>query len=302
MTPLRTHLHHGPATRLGRRSLLRGALLGTGLAVGLAGGAVYANRVEPAWLDIRALHLTLPHLAPALHGYRVAHLSDLHLGDWLTRDRLAAIVRLVNQQQPDLIAITGDFVTRQPERVASDLVATLRLLRATDGVVAVLGNHDHWSDPNLMRQVLRESGIVELANDVWTAQRGEAQLHICGVDDVWVGQARLDRVLARLPAAGAALLLAHEPDFADISAASGRFDLQLSGHSHGGQVVLPFVGPLVLPPLARRYPLGRYQVGGMIQYTNRGVGMVAPLARTRFHVRFNCRPEITMLTLAAPGL
>jgi uncharacterized protein len=89
-------------------------------------------------------------------------------------------------------------------------------------------------------------------------------------------------------------LLAHEPDYADISAATGRFDLQISGHSHGGQVIIPFIGPLVVPAYGEKYPLGQYQVGNMIQYTNRGVGTINPA------VRFNCRPEITIFTLRAP--
>ncbi len=85
--------------------------------------------------------------------------------------------------------------------------------------------------------------------------------------------------------------MAHEPDYADTSAATGRFDLQLSGHSHGGQVIIPFLEPVVLPDYARQYPVGRYQVGAMVQYTNRGLGMISP------HVRFNCRPEIALFTL-----
>jgi predicted MPP superfamily phosphohydrolase len=100
-------------------------------------------------------------------------------------------------------------------------------------------------------------------------------------------------VIDQLPADGAALLLAHEPDFADTSAATGRFDLQLSGHSHGGQVRVPLVGAPRLPPLGRKYPIGVYQVGSMLQYTSRGVGMIPP------RVRFCCRPEIALLTLAA---
>jgi len=98
-------------------------------------------------------------------------------------------------------------------------------------------------------------------------------------------------VLALLPDEGCAILLAHEPDYADISAPTGRFDLQLSGHSHGGQVILPFIGPPILPSYSHKYPVGQYQVGSMIQYTNRGLGTVAPM------VRFNCRPEITVFTL-----
>ena len=142
-----------------------------------------------------------------------------------------------------------------------------------------------------MRQILRESSIIEVGNAVHTLQRSDATLHIAGVDDHWERKDRLDLVLDILPQEGAAILLAHEPDFADISAATGRFDLQLSGHSHGGQVIIPFLGPPMLPWFARKYPIGLYKVGDMFQYTNRGVGMIPPT------VRFNCRPEITVLTL-----
>jgi predicted MPP superfamily phosphohydrolase len=189
------------------------------------------------------------------------------------------------------VAITGDFVTRRPEASATDLAQALAGLRARDGVVAVLGNHDYWGNPGIVREALRAAGVRELPNTVYTLERAGATLHIAGVDDVLARRARLDDVLAQLPREGAAILLAHEPDFADRAAATGRFDLQLSGHTHGGQVALPLLGPPLLPPLGRRYPSGRYQVGGMVQYTNRGIGMVRPF------VRFNCRPELTIHTL-----
>jgi len=118
-----------------------------------------------------------------------------------------------------------------------------------------------------------------------------AHLHVAGVNDYTERQDRLDHVLAHLPPAGAAILLTHEPDYADISSRSGRFDLQLSGHSHGGQVCPPLLGPLVLPRYGKRYPRGFYNVGGMALYTNRGLGMLWP------HVRINSRPEITIFTL-----
>jgi predicted MPP superfamily phosphohydrolase len=106
-----------------------------------------------------------------------------------------------------------------------------------------------------------------------------------------MGNVQLNSVIEALPSDGAAILLAHEPDFADESARSGRFDLQVSGHSHGGQVAIPFFGPPVLPYLGRKYPAGLYKVGNMFQYTNRGVGMA------RLPFRFNCPPEITIFTL-----
>jgi predicted MPP superfamily phosphohydrolase len=253
----------------------------------------YAKRIEPGWIEVSNVGLALPRLPVGFEGYRIAQISDIHMGDWMDRDKLAEVVGMANSLKPDLIALTGDFVTHSADRSAQDLVEMLGALAAADGVAGVLGNHDHWSDPAVVRQVLKESGIINVSNGVHTLQRGRGLLHIAGVDDVWKQQDRLDVVLERLPAEGGAILLAHEPDFADTSATTGRFDLQISGHSHGGQVVLPFAGPLRLPFLGRKYPLGLYRVGSMLQYTNRGVGMVTP------HVRFNCRPEITLFTLRA---
>jgi uncharacterized protein len=278
-------------THISRRRLLRHGITWGSLAA-LAGTA-YTTLVEPTWIDVSHVSLALPRLTAEFCGYRIAQLSDIHLGDWMNSERLADVVRLANAQSPNLITITGDFVTRQAERQADDLVRELSQLKGHDAVVAVLGNHDYWSDPQVVRQALTASGIRELANIVHTVRRGNATLHIAGVDDIWEGHDRLDLVLNTLPADGAAILLAHEPDFADESAATGRIDLQLSGHSHGGQIVAPFVGPLHVPRFARKYPSGRYQIGGMVQYTNRGVGMISP------YVRLNCRPEITIFHLHA---
>jgi len=173
------------------------------------------------------------------------------------------------------------------------LAETLGALTPRDATVAVLGNHDHWVDSVWVREVLRDGGIGDVGNGIYPVERGGWTLHVSGVDDVMENRDRLDTVLDRLPEAGSAILLAHEPDFANVSAASGRFDLQISGHSHGGQVRLPFAGAPVLPPLGREYPAGLYEVGGMLQYTNRGLGTIAP------NVRLNCRPEITVFDLGA---
>ena len=142
-----------------------------------------------------------------------------------------------------------------------------------------------------MRAALARCSVIEIGNNVYSIERGGEQLHIAGVDDIWYDHDNLDEVLAKLPETGAVILLAHEPDFADESAKTGRFGLQLSGHSHGGQIVLPVVGPPILPRLGKKYPSGLYKVGDMWQYTNRGVGMLEPA------VRINCRPEITVFTL-----
>jgi predicted MPP superfamily phosphohydrolase len=284
-------MHH---RKLSRRGFLKltGSLVLRAAAVS-AGGLGYVGLVEPNWVDVNPVRIALPRLPLRFDGYKIAQISDIHMGDWLDRDKLLEIVGLINGEQPDLVTITGDFVTRRPELSANDLTYGLSKLVARDGVVGVLGNHDYSPTSGVIREVMREGHIINVSNGIHTVERGPHLLHIAGVDDVWRQQADIEMVLGKLHAEGAALLLAHEPDFADTSAATGRFDMQISGHSHGGQVSIPFVGPIRLPPFGTKYPVGLYRVGGMLQYTNRGVGMVRP------HVRFNCRPEITLFTLQA---
>lgn len=277
-----------------RRFLKLGLVLAANTAVG-AGGYHYAHAVEPGQIDITSITLTLPRLGPAFDGYRLVQISDLHIDEWMTRDRLADVVQRVNDLHPDMVTITGDFITSNTqvdwERI---LITTLRDLAPHDLTVCVLGNHDHWRGAQSMRAAIDAAGIVNVSNQAHLLQRGHDRLYLAGVDDVLERVDRLERVLPLLDPRGAAVLLAHEPDFADTSAATGRFDLQLSGHSHGGQVVLPGIGPIQLPRLALKYPSGLYHVGSMLLYTNRGVGMSPP------RVRFNCHPEITVFTLRAP--
>jgi len=264
-------------------------------AATLLGWLLYAREVETRRVEVRPVELTLPRLAPEFDGYRLVQFGDLHLDDWSKPERLHRLVEQVNEQRPDLVAITGDFASYLARELdARRLIEALRALRARDGSVAILGNHDYLTDVKLVRRCICEGGVMELSNSVHTLRRGEAALHVAGIDDVMEGRSRLDLVLRDLPDEGAAILLAHEPDFADVSTATGRFDLQLSGHSHGGQVAVPFLRRLILPPFSQRYTSGLHDVKGMIQYTNRGIGFV------HARLRFLCRPEITVFTLRSP--
>lgn len=246
-------------------------------------------RVED--FEITQLPLEIPGLDPLFDGYRIVQITDLHLGHWLSPDRLDGVVQLVNQQKPDIVVMTGDFVSYVLEGIVGRMRDAFEDLRPEEAVLAVLGNHDHWMGPKNIRTVLESSGVIELANDVYTIRRGSASLHFAGVDDITVGAHDLEAVLKKLPRDGPAILLAHEPDYADISAQTNRFALQLSGHSHGGQIVLPKIGALLRGPGFFKYPNGHYKVGEMIQYTNRGVGTHV------FRIRYNCPPEITVITL-----
>jgi predicted MPP superfamily phosphohydrolase len=254
---------------------------------------IYGAKIEPNWIEIVPIQLSLPHLTPAFNGFKIVQISDLHVSRFMTQKRLDKIINLVNQQKPDVITITGDFDSRNKKFLPDILVEELKKLAPKEFTLSVLGNHDHWNVPQAVRKALAESNAIDLNNQVYTIHRDEEKLNFAGIDDPYVGVPNFPKVLEELPNTGATILLVHEPDFADISASTGRFDLQLSGHSHGGQVRIPLLGAVVLPPGGRKYVSGLTRIGDMIEYTNQGIGM------TGIPVRFNCRPEITVFTLKA---
>jgi predicted MPP superfamily phosphohydrolase len=275
--------------------LTRRQFLGLGVGTAALGGGayLYTRFIEPNQVSIERLSLKIPRLDPAFDGFKIVHISDLHIDEWMTEARLARALAPIHSEKPDVIAMTGDFVYRSDKTLSFALPEALLRLAAPEGVFAVLGNHDHWIDPDYVRRLLKQGGVQELRNSVQTIRRGDAHLQMAGVDDIWEEQDDLERVIDRLDETSVCILLAHEPDFADTSAPTGRFDLQLSGHSHGGQVRLPFLGAPVLPEFGKKYPHGLYQIANMYQYTNRGLGMLPP------RVRLFCPPEITVITLRA---
>lgn len=283
-----------------RRALLqqvvrRGTLVGVG---GLGGTAAYARYVEP--FRPRVEHVTTWHanLPSAFDGFRIAHLSDLHVQPGFSHHHVRHAVALTNALNPDLVALTGDYtnVNLAPRRVAPDLylrecVGALADLRAPSGVWACFGNHDFPVPPaDPSRSLWEAAGITPLLDEAAPLRRGADSLWVAGLRSLLMRPVWPERVLSVLPPAAFCLLLWHEPDRAHEAAAAGA-SLQLSGHTHGGQIALPFVGPLVLPPGGQEYPAGLYRVDAMALYVTRGVGMLPPL------VRWRCPPEITLLTL-----
>jgi hypothetical protein len=284
----RSAYNSGVHRKFSRRSFLRLALGGAATAaLSAVGGAGYAALIEPHWLHLTQVDIPIARLAAHLDGFTIAQMSDLHCGPVVEPAAIDSAVELVLQQRVDLTVLTGDYVSHSADYAPScaDRLATL-----TGGGVtfACLGNHDHWTDAEAVTAALTHAGIVVLRNAAIKAADG---LWVAGLDDVWEEHADLSQALRDVPSDVTTVLLAHEPDCADAVAADGRVQLQLSGHSHGGQVWLPGIGAPMLPYLAQKYPAGRYQVGGMWLYVNRGVGLISPA------MRFNCRPEVTLLRL-----
>lgn len=276
--------------KLTRRYFLR-LMLGGTATVGLSaiGGVIYTTLVEPHWLVLTRVNVPIPSLPAHLDGFTIVQLSDLHRGPVMTQDDIAQAVELALRQKTDLVTLTGDYVSDSAD-YAAPCAEALSPLIASGDVLACLGNHDHWTDADAVARALTDAGVTVLRN---AAQEVADGLWIAAVDDVWERHADLDQALDQVPAGAMVVLLAHEPDYADEVAADGRVSLQISGHSHGGQVRLPIMGPPALPYLAQKYHTGRYQVGPMWLYVNRDVGMIRPA------VRLNCRPEVTLLTLQA---
>jgi len=254
----------------------------------------YAFYIEPGWLKIERVTINLNRLPSNFSGYRIAQLSDFHLNKYNQREKLHAAVDQVIRLSPDVIVLTGDFISSLSGGEAEALELELSRLSAPDGILAVLGNHDWWLNPVIVSNALRGAGVTLLRNSYATITRSDQQLYIAGVDDAWVGKANLARALEGIPSEAVVILLAHEPDFADTYALGGRVILQLSGHSHGGQVRLPGLKAFITPLWGQKYTNGLFTIQNMQLYVTRGVG-VYPLP-----FRFFCRPEVTLLTIIIP--
>jgi uncharacterized protein len=277
----------------------RRRFLGLAAAAGAAALGVDSVLIEPNRPQLLHREIHLNRWPSRLDGFTIALLSDFHYDPHFSVHPLHAAIGIVNGLNPDLIALTGDFVTlplmQHRDKPAAAAVEPcsllLRQLKARFGVWAVLGNHDYFSDPERITETLRSQGIRVLANESVAIENNGARFWLSGVNDVTSDTADLDVTLQKVPANEATVLMAHEPDYADDVAPLRRVDLQLSGHSHGGQVRLPLLPPLYLPELAKKYVWGLYKIGALTLYTNRGLGTVG------LPIRLNCPPEITLITL-----
>lgn len=281
-----------PVRSLTRRSFLIGA--------SAAGLTLAAYSGTHARHQLQVTHRTFPirNLPDAFVGFRFVQISDIHLEEFTEPWFLQQAVRITNQLAPELVLLTGDFVSRGP---ASDRVAyraagiaaeVLQGLKAPQRF-AVLGNHDVAVGANHVITPLESHGTPVLIDSYVPIQRGTDYLWLCGSDDAGTRNPDLNLAIPAAPRAPV-ILMCHEPDYADHVVRHPRFpyiDVMLSGHSHGGQVRLPAIGPLILPPMGKKYIEGLFQFEQMKLYVNRGLGTVG------LPFRLNCPAEITHITL-----
>lgn len=238
-------------------------------------------------------HLTIKdrRIPKKFNNYTLVHLTDIHLGQWINKTKLDGIVQLTNNQNPDTILLTGDYLSYQTKNYLKELETSLKKLNPKDKTISVLGNHDHWMDAKKVKEALNNANIINLENDVYPLQKQNKTLQIAGVDSITLHKDDIEKVKEKLEKNTPAIMLAHEPDFADTTGKLPQFILQLSGHSHGGQITLPHIGTPIRGKNFIKYPIGKYQIENLTQYTSRGVGTNA------FWIRINCTPEITKITL-----
>lgn len=232
-----------------------------------------------------------------LNGFTIALLSDFHYDPIFSIHPIKTAVEIVNDLRPDMVVLAGDFVSEPwvgpavtGARAAEPCAELLRGIHAPHGLWGILGNHDVATDQGRVTGSLRSAGIQVLLNQAVAIESDGGRFWLSGVNDVAEGKADLAASLHPIPSGEPVVLLAHEPDFADY-VSRHPVDLQLSGHSHGGQIRLPFSPPLYLPTLGKKYIWGRYEIGNLPLYTNPGLGTIGIPAR------LNCPPEITLVTL-----
>ena len=281
-----------PASRISRR----GFLIAAGASA--AGLALYAGEIGRHEIDVIERPISVRNLPDSFHGYRIVQISDIHFDEFTEPYFLREVIRRVNALNPDVVLLTGDFVTVGAFTFVSGTHAAYRCAELLTTLTcplrfAVLGNHDVGVGAHTVIDALQSNGIPVLVNRHLPIERNGARIWLSGVQDPGTSRPDLDLAIPNQPDAPV-ILMAHEPDYALTIQQHPRakfVDLILSGHSHGGQIRLPFLGPVVLPPLGRIYPEGHYHLDNMQLYVNRGIGTVG------LPFRLNCPPEITVLTL-----
>lgn len=280
-----------------RRTFIKKAI-GSFIAVAASGTGsyFYAREVEPRMLDLTRHKIKSELLPIGFDGIKIIQFSDTHLGFQYTMEQLEKLISKINKIQPDIIFFTGDLLDDPRNFTEKNMVISLlSKLTAPLGKFAVYGNHDHGGyGSDLYKTIMELSGFNLLLNTSAVVKLLDgSSLRIAGIDDAMLGKPDLAAAMTGIPQNSFTILLSHAPDKAD-EAVQYPIQLQLSGHSHGGQIQIPFYGPWVTPPFAEKYVEGFYTIGdekALKLYVNRGLGT------TRLPFRFLSQPELALFTL-----
>ena len=276
---------------MNRRTFLK-AGVGFGAAIGL--GGIYSWQIEPYWLEFVRLKMPIKNLPPELEGKTLMQISDIHVGNRFPHKYLIESFRKAKAFQPDFVMYTGDYTHFENEEQYMQLEHVLKFsVHGKLGTLGILGNHDYghgWAMQDVAdktSEILEKSGIRVLRD-----QKSEVEgLVVYGFENLWGLNFRPEKILETMDPDSANLVLCHNPDACDLPLWNGFDGWILAGHTHGGQLRLPFLPPPILPVKNRRYNQGKFDLeDGRTLYINRALGHLIPL-------RLNVRPEITLFTL-----
>jgi predicted MPP superfamily phosphohydrolase len=268
------------------------------LKIGLYGGVTallgsYPVLIERNIVQVNRYKIPIANLPPSFHGFTLAQITDLHLGFLVSESFVEEIVHRTNKLRTDLIVCTGDYVhERNSTRQIDKVWPILAKLKAKHGVYSVLGNHDHWADSERSLYWLERTG-QNIRHDCKPIYEGSDRILIGGAGDYWEDELKIDKAFSCFDQNECRVLLAHNPDSVDTEFKTS-LSLVISGHTHGGQVVVPFLGPPVLPVKNKDYSSGLISTSKTQLFISRGLGWAI------YPVRFNCYPEIAVLELVHP--
>lgn len=285
--------------QLSRRSFIK-RLLKFGLISAGSGTGIYyyARQIEPRMLKVS--HHTIRHhfIPEGFKKFKIVQFSDTHLGFHYSLSQFNRLITKINSLNPDVIFFTGDLMDKPNEYDQQHLITSLlKRLQAPFGKFAIYGNHDHGGyGSEIYKTIMEQSGFTILQNEANKIKLVDgSEIFILGLDDAMLGKPDFTKMIKGIPDGSYKILLSHEPDLANEAHAQG-IQLQLSGHSHGGQIKIPLFGPLVTPPLAEKYHEGFYtlesETNQLVLYVNRGIGT------TRLPFRFLSPPEVSVFMLS----
>ncbi len=254
--------------------------------------ASYPVFIERNIVKINRYRITVPSLPSSFNGFKIVQLTDLHYGPLVSLDFIEGVVEKANKHKPDIIVCTGDYVHERNSTEQIDAVWPVLLkLKAKHGVYSVLGNHDHWADTSKSIEWLERSGqsVRHICRAIY---RSNERIVIGGAGDLWEDKLNIDECFKTSDENDFRVLLTHNPDSVDTKFTT-PVSLFLSGHTHGGQVSIPFYGPPVLPVKNKKYSRGLINTDKGPLFISKGIGWAI------YPVRFNCAPEIAVLELFA---
>ncbi|QPC46171.1 metallophosphoesterase [Mangrovibacillus cuniculi] len=261
--------------------------------------AFFALYLFPNNVVLEEVDVQHPSIPTSFNGFKLAQISDLHLGFYDSDSQRVQLLQMIEKSKPDVVVFTGDLFDNpdDPMIPIDTAINFLSSIEAPFGKYAVYGNHDFGVSSNgLYEEIMNQAGFTVLINssEPLTLLNGD-KIFIAGLDDIMLGLPDVNKTVKNIPEDAFSILLAHEPDIADVIATTS-ISMQLSGHSHGGQVRIPFIKPIITPPKGTKYVNGSYNIEKeddetLLLYVNRGIGM------TRLPIRYFSFPELTLFTL-----